>query len=127
MLDIGRLAPGDKVAEMPNQNEIELAVTISGFNYPAMLNHCFQGSEAFVSFQDTACRVPVRSIEEYGEARNGVVNFGANDESEVEKFLTDHCLKGEVSLSEPTASIFADLIQNTDMIVTMPRRLCNFI
>lgn len=125
-LDIRRLAPRNRVVDMLDQNEVELAIAISGFKYPVTLNRCIYGLEDLVIFYDSACRGPVHSIEDYSLARHGVVSFGGNEKSEIEKSLAEHGLKREISLSAPTTSMLGDLIRGTDVIVTMPRRLSDF-
>lgn len=125
-LDIRRLAPRSRVAEMLNQDEAELAITVAGLPFPATLNHCVYGTEELVVFYDPACRGPVETLEDYIQADHGVVNFGGGLKSEIGQFLSDRGLERRVSLSAPTGSMLGDLIQGTDMVATMPRRLSDF-
>lgn len=126
LLDLRRLAPRNRVVDILTQNDVELAIAVSGFKYPTTLNHCFYGSDDLVVFYDPACRGPVRSIEEYCNARHGMVSFGGDERSEIEKVLERRGLKREISLCAPTTSMLGDLIHGTDVIATMPRRLGDF-
>jgi LysR family transcriptional activator of mexEF-oprN operon len=122
-LEIRRLAPRNRIVEMLTQDECELAIAVSGYRYPSVLNHCAFGQEELVVFFDPSCRAPIRTIEDYANARHAVVNFGGGVKSEIEKALTLAGVKREVSLVAPTASMLGDLIKGTDMVATMPRRL----
>lgn len=122
-LEIRRLAPRNRIVEMLSQDECELAIAVSGYRYPSILNHCAFGQEELVVFFDPSYRAPIRTIEEYADARHGVVNFGGGVKSEIEKALTLAGVTREVSLVAPTASMLGDLIKGTDMVATMPRRL----
>lgn len=122
-LEIKRLAPRSRIVEMLTQNECELAIAVSGFRYPATLNHCAFGTEELVVYFDPSCRDPIRTTEDYSNARHGVVNYGGSVKSEIERALSLLGVKREVSLVAPTASMLGALIQSTDIIATMPRRL----
>ena len=122
-LEIRRLAPRNRIVEMLAQDECELAIAASGYRYPTILNHCAFGQEELVVFFDPSCRAPIRTIEDYANARHGVVNFGGGVKSEIENALTLMGVKREVSLVAPTASMLGGLIKGTDMVATMPRRL----
>lgn len=127
VLEIRRMAPSNNVPELLNNDEADLAITVSAFRYPVTLNHCRYGSDEFVVFYDAACRGPVTTIEEYSEARHAVVYFGGNSKSVVERALAEAGMKRKVSLVAPTVSILSDLIMGTDLIATMPSRLANSV
>ena len=125
IFEIRRLAPRDRVKEMLMHDEAEIAIAVSGYDYPSTLTHCHYASEKMIVFYDAACRAPVRTPEEYADARHAVVNFGGGVKSEVEKSLEALGLKRKVSLVAPTASMLGDLIKGTDIIATMPQRLAD--
>ncbi|MDW3221356.1 MAG: LysR family transcriptional regulator [Paracoccaceae bacterium] len=125
-LDVRRLAPRSRLAEMLNQDEAELAITVAGLQFPSTLNHCVYGTEELVVFYDPTSRAPILTLEDYMEASHGVVNFGGGMKSEIGQFLADRGMERQVSLSAPTASMLGDLIHGTDLIATMPRRLADF-
>lgn len=122
-LEIRRLAPRSRIAEMLTHDEAELAIAVSGFKYPATLNHCIYGKDEFVVFYDPNHRGPITSAEEFAAARHGTVNFGGGVKSEVEKSLARLGLEREVTLVAPTASMLGDLVRGTDIVATMARRL----
>lgn len=120
---IKRLAPSEHVTRMLQQDEADLAITVAGFRYPALLNHCFYSSDTLAVFYDPDMRAPVRTAEDYAGARHGVVNFGGNTKSVVERALSELGLKRKISLVAPTTSMLGDLIKGTDIIATMPQQL----
>lgn len=124
-LEIKRLAPRNRIVEMLNQDECEFAIAVSGFSYPSVLNHCYFGTEELVVYYDPSCRPPIQTVKDFANARHGVVDFGGSVKSEFEKALSLLGIKREVSLVAPTASMLGGLIQGTDIITTMPRRLAN--
>ena len=75
--------------------------------------------------RDPKCRPPVRTAEDFAEARHGVINFGGQTKSVVERALGELGLKRKVTLVAPTASMLGDLIRGTDIIATMPTRLAS--
>ena len=123
--EIRRLAPREHVTNMLSQDEADLAITVAGFRYPAVLNHCHYGEDSLVVFYDSDVRGPIRTAKEYAEARHGAVNFGGTTKSVVARALNELGLKRKISLVAPTASMLGDLIKGTDTIATMPRRLAN--
>ncbi|WP_262386508.1 LysR family transcriptional regulator [Roseobacter fucihabitans] len=126
LLDIRRVSPRNRIADMLTQNDVDLAITVAGHRYPSIINHCSYGSEELVVFYDPACRGPVRTVTQYTDARHAVVGFGGNVKSEIEKVLAAQGLRRHITLSAPTASMLGNLIQGTDIIATMPRRLGDF-
>lgn len=121
--ELVRLAPREHVTTLLAQDEADLAITVAGFRYPAVLNHCHYGEDQLVVFYDPECRGPVRTTEDYVNARHGSVNFGGNTKSVVTRALQELGLKRKVSLAAPTTSMLGDLIKGTDLVATMPRRL----
>ncbi len=121
--ELRRLAPREYVTHMLQHDEADLAITVAGFRYPALLNHCHYGSDTLAVFYDPNCRPPVRTTEDFAEARHGVVNFGGQTKSVVERALGEFGLKRKVTLVAPTASMLGDLIRGTDIVATMPSRL----
>jgi LysR family transcriptional activator of mexEF-oprN operon len=126
-LEIRRLAPRSRIEEMLTQEEAELAIAVSGHRYPSILNSCHYRDESPAVFWDPNCRPPVQTLEDYASARHGVVNFGGNVRSEVEKSLEKLGLKRTILIVAPTASMLGDLIIGTDLIITMPERLGNTV
>ncbi|MEM9306620.1 MAG: LysR family transcriptional regulator [Pseudomonadota bacterium] len=124
-LEVRRLAPRNRIVEMLTQDEVELAIAVSGFRYPPTLNSCTFGTEELVVYYDPTCRPPIQTVEDYARARHAVVNFGGGVKSEIEKAISEIGLKRDVVLVAPTASMLGDLIQGTDIITTMPRRLAD--
>ena len=122
-LEIRRLAPRDRVTHLLSADEAELAISVSGFQYPATLNFCSYGSESISVFYDAEHRPPVTTVEDYANARHGTVNFGGGVKSEVERKLLELGVRREIALVAPTASMLGDLIKGTDIIATMPSRL----
>lgn len=122
-LEIRRLAPRNRVQQMLNHDEAELAITVSGYKCSTALNHCIYSSDKFVVFYDPSQRNPTVTAEDYAKARHGTVSFGGGVKSEVEKALARLGLEREVTLVAPTASMLGDLIRGTDIIATMPLRL----
>ncbi|MGR3515129.1 MAG: LysR family transcriptional regulator [Paracoccaceae bacterium] len=118
-----RLAPREQVIELLSNDEADLAITVAGLTYPAVLNHCHYGEDALAVFYDPNCRAPIKTTEDYAAARHGVVNFGGTTKSVVERALGELRLKRQISLVAPTASMLGDLIKGTDTIATMPSRL----
>lgn len=121
--ELRRLAPREQVTEMLTQDEADLAITVAGLRYPAVLNHCHYGEDSLVVFYDPDCRDPIRTAQDFAEARHGTVNFGGDTKSVVSRALTELGLKRRVSLVAPTASMLGDLIKGTDIVATMPSRL----
>lgn len=121
--ELRRLAPREQVAELLTQDEADLAITVAGLRYPPVLNHCPYGEDNLAVFHDPACRGPVKTAEDYANARHGIVNFGGSTKSVVARALGDLGLKRRISLVAPTASMLGDLIMGTDIIATMPSRL----
>lgn len=121
--EIKRLAPREEITKMLSHDAADLAITVAGFRYPAVLNHCRYGEDSLVVFYDPKRRGPIETAQEYAEARHGAVNFGGITKSVVARALNELGLKRKVSLSAPTASMLGDLIKGTDIVATMPKRL----
>jgi len=98
---------------------------VSGLKYPATLNHESYGSEELVIFYDASVRDPILTLSDYEQARHAVVSFGGTKKSEIGKALTNLGLQRQVSLVAPDVAALAHLIEGTDVIATMPRRLSN--
>ena len=118
-----RMAPSSNVPTLLANDEADLAITVSGFRYPVTLNHCRYGEDELVVYYDPESRAPVRTVDEYSEARHAVVSFGSSGKSVVERALAEAGMKRKVSLAAPTTSMLGELIKGTDFIATMPRRL----
>ncbi len=118
-----RLAPRERLTHMLQHDEADLAISVAGLRYPALLNHCHYGSDELAVFYDPDFRGPITSAEEYAEARHGVVNFGGQTKSVVERALGELGFKRKISLVAPTASMLGDMIRGTDVVATMPKRL----
>lgn len=123
VFELRRLAPRERVTHMLQHDEADLAITVAGVRYPALLNHCHYGSDTLAVFYDPNFRPPVETAEDYAAARHGVVNFGGETKSVVARALGELGLKRKISLVAPTASMLGDLIRGTDIIATMPLRL----
>ena len=123
--ELRRLAPREHVTQMLQHDEADLAITVAGFRYPALLNHCHYGTDTFAVFYDPKCRPPVRTVEDFAEARHGVINYGGQTKGVAERALGELGLKRKVTLVAPTASMLGDLIRGTDIIATMPTRLAS--
>lgn len=121
--ELRRLAPRERVTQMLQDDEADLAISVAGIRYPALLNHCHYGSDTLAVFYDPECRPPIRTAEEFSAARHGVVNFGGHTKSVVERALSELGSKRKVSLVAPTASMLGDLIRGTDIVATMPKKL----
>ncbi len=121
--EIRRLAPREYVTRLLVQDEADLAISVAGIRYPAVLNHCEYGSDSLAVFYDPNCRGPVTSARDYAQARHGTVSFGGSTKSVVSRALAELGLKRRVSLVAPTASMLGDLIKGTDIVATMPSRL----
>jgi DNA-binding transcriptional LysR family regulator len=121
--EIRRLAPREDVIRILSQDEADLAISVAGFRYPAVLNHCHFGKDSLVVFYDPDIRGPISTVQEYADARHGVVNFGGQSKSSVARTLNELGLKRKVSLVAPTASMLGDLIKGTDIVATMPKQL----
>ena len=121
--EIRRLAPREQVTEMLSQDEADLAITVAGLRYPAVLNHCHYGEDELVVYYDPRCRGPIRTTQDYVEARHGIVHFGGNTKSIVNRTMGEMGLKRRISLVAPTASMLGDLIKGTDIVATMPKQL----
>ena len=123
--ELRRLAPRNRITQILDEQEAELAIAVSGFKYPSTLNHFTYGYDELVVFYDPGHRGPVYTLDEYIEASHGVVNFGGNVKSVVETELAERGRSRNISLVSPTASMLGDLIKGTDIITTMPKRLAD--
>lgn len=121
--ELRRLAPREMVTQTLSEDEADLAITVAGFRYPAVLNHCHYGTDRLVVFYDPNFRGPIETAKAYSEARHGTVNFGGDTKSVVARALNELGLKRRVSLVAPTASMLGDLVKGTDIVATMPQRL----
>lgn len=121
--ELRRLAPREQLTHLLQHDEADLAISVAGLRYPTVLNHCHYGSDELAVFFDPDCRAPIGTAEEYAEARHGVVNFGGQTKSVVERALGELGFKRKISLVAPTASMLGDLIRGTDVVATMPKRL----
>ena len=121
--EIRRLAPRERVTHMLQHDEADLAISVSGIRYPAVLNHCHYGWDSLVVYYDAAMRPPIETAEDFAAARHGVVSFGGDTKSVVARALGELGLKRKVTLVAPTASMLGDLVKGTDIVATMPKRL----
>lgn len=124
-LELCRLVPRSRVAEMLELDEADLTISVGSFRYPATLNYCRYGSDEFVVFYDPEVREEIRTVEEYSSARHGLVDHGGNMKSVVETSLLEMNLKRKITMIAPTTSMLGDLIKGTDIIATMPKRLAD--
>ena len=122
-LELRRLAPRNRVTDMLESDEADLAIAVSGFRYPNTLNHCHYGNDELAVFYDPEFRDGVHTLEDYSKANHGVVNFGGGMKSVVETALMELGQRRNVTLVSPTASMLGDLLVGTDVIATMPKRL----
>ncbi|MEM6636250.1 MAG: LysR family transcriptional regulator [Pseudomonadota bacterium] len=125
-LRIRRQVPRDRVMEIIGEDEIDAVISVSGYQYPTTLAHCTYGSDRLSVFYDPRCRGPINSLDDYAEARHGVVSFGGQARSEVENLLLHHEIRRKIALVAPTASMLGGLIQGTDVVATMPHRLSEY-
>lgn len=123
--EIRRLAPRERVTEMLSADEADLAITVAGIRYPAVLNHCHYATDSLVVFYDPKCRGPIVSSEDYANALHGTVSFGGDSKSVAARALVELGLRRRISLVAPTASMLGDLIKGTEIVATMPSRLAN--
>lgn len=120
---VRRLAPREQIGEILSGDIADVAIAVSGVNYPPTLNHCAYGYEKLAIFYDPSQRGPVETAADYEQAKHGVVSFGGTKRSEIGKALSNHGLKRTVSLIAPEVSALAQLISGTDLIATMPNRI----
>lgn len=126
-LELRRLAPRNRVVQMLDQEDADLAVAVSGYRYPSILNHSPYGSDRLVVFFDPKFRDGVHTIEDYLSAKHGAVSFGGGMRSVVETALSETGRQRTISLVSPTTSMLGDLLVGTDIIATMPVRLAESI
>lgn len=122
-LHLARLAPREHVTEMLSSGLADLAICVSGFRYPPVLNSTQYGVEELAVFYDAAHRGPIETLEDYGQARHGVVNFGGTTKSVVALALEEANMSRRIAIVSPTASMLGHLIEGTDIVATMPKRL----
>lgn len=122
-LDVRRLAPRSRISEILDTQDVDLAITLAGVPYPAMLNHCIYGEDDLVVFYDPAVREPIWSVDTYISAKHAAAGFGGTGPSIVESAMATEGLERDISLISPTTSMLADLMLGTDLIATMPRSL----
>ena len=117
---VGRLAPRERMSEMLNLAEIDLAIAINVTKLPTTLNSVSYGQDSFVIYYDPKVRGPIETVEDYAKAKHCVAGFGGNAKSIVETALDSQGLERKIALSSPTASTLAQFVSGTDMIATMP-------
>ena len=126
-LELIRLAPRDRIVEILEHGEADVAISVAGFQYPTTLNHQTYSTDKLVVFYDPQHRDKLASIEDYTNAKHAVVDFGGTTKSVVETALGERGLSRTVSLVAPTTSMLGDLILGTDIIATMQLKLADSI
>lgn len=126
-LELIRLAPRDRIVEILEHGEADVAISVSGFQYPTALNHQNYGTDELVVFYDPSHRDRLETVEDYSNAKHAVVDFGGTTKSVVETALSEFGLSRNVSLVAPTTSMLGDLILGTDVIATMQKNLADSI
>ena len=122
-LRITRLAPRERITQVLDTGEADVAIGVSGITYSAMLNHCHYCSDQLRVFYDSEMRDAPSSMAAYAKADHGVAGFGGRTKSVVEIALGEHGIERKVALVAPTASMLGELIRGTDMMATMPSKL----
>ena len=125
--ELRRVVPKERIPQMLQDHEVDLAIVISGAARAATLNHRPYGQDEMVVFYDPKRRGPVETVQDYSEARHGVVDFGGSGKSMVETSLERLGYQRKIALVSPTASMLGGLLLGTDTIATMPRRLAGSV
>lgn len=126
-MELIRLAPRDRIVEILDHGEADVAISVSGFQYPTTLNHRTYSTDRLVVYYDTRHREKPETVEDYCNAKHAVVDFGGTTKSVVETALGEYDLSRSVSLVAPTTSMLGDLILGTDVIATMQLKLADSI
>lgn len=122
-LNILRLAPREKLTEMLDSGDADVAISVAGLTYRMELNHCKFGYDDLVVFYDPAIRPATKTKADYVNALHAVTGFGGKTPSVVERALTSHSMTRKIALVAPTASSLRELIPGTELVATMPRAL----
>lgn len=123
VFQVSRIAPRERLAEMLELEEVDVAIAINTERFPATLNAIAYGEDELVVYYDPACRGPVTNVDEYVRATHAVAGFGGKGKSIVEKALEEIGLQRHIGFIAPTASSLGEFLIGTDMIATMPRGL----
>lgn len=125
--ELRRVVPKERIPQMLQDREVDLAIVISGATRTATLNHRPYGQDEMAIFYDPKRRGPIESVEAYSDAKHGVVDFGGGGRSMVETSLERLGYSRDIALVSPTASMLGDLLLGTEIIATMPRRLADYV
>jgi len=125
--ELCQVLPKERIPQMLQDQEVDLAIVISGAARAATLNHSPYGQDEMVVFYDPKRRGPVETMDDYLKARHGVVNFRGSGKSMVETSLERLGYQRKIALVSPTASMLGGLLLGTDTIATMPKRLSGSI
>ena len=108
------------IAEELALYRLDLAITVSGEKYQSTLNFTPFWRDKMVICHDPEIRDPIKSLKDYEAAKHGVVSFGGNSKSEVEKRVGTIGIQRDVVLTAATISNLAALMKGTSIITTMP-------
>lgn len=124
-LQILNLSPLTRLFDMLAEDEADIAITVAGMRYPSTLNTEPYGLDEMTVFYDPTVRGPITDVEGYYQANHAVVNFGGGVRNVVEEAFHKLGRTRNIALVAPTMSTLGNLVQGTDLIATLPRRLAN--
>lgn len=121
--NIRSLGARERLPELLESGDIDIALAIAGLPYPVTLNHVPFCSDPVSIFYDPSVRGPIQSLNEFANARHAALSFGGGTPSIVQTALAKAGVSRRVELRAPNVALLGDFIRGTDLITTMPFRV----
>lgn len=115
------------VKEVLADTATDLAIGVRPKRYSPVLNYRSLYVDTPVVFFDPSARGPIRNMQDYIDARHGVLDFGGTSKSMVVRSLEKQGIKRKIHVSASTSYALSRLIKGTDVVVTMQSRLGNSV
>jgi len=117
------LAPRIELERILAEDEADIGIALAQRSYPATLNKCPYGQDELAIFYDPEVRGPVKSLEEYKAAEHAMVSFRKSKTPDKDAPVVQAGIPRNIVVSTPAVPTLWRLMQGTDLITTMPKRL----
>lgn len=109
--------------ELLTSGAADLVLAVSLPSYPSLLLAERLYSDRSVCYYSPHRRGPVRTVDEFVEAKHAALDFGSTMKSAVEIALEKQGIVRRIRMTAPNSYTLAELMRDTDYVATMPLRL----
>ncbi len=117
------LGSRDQIENTLETSQADFVIAVRTPRYPLMVNSRPFFEDASVVFYDPSQREAPASSEEYFNARHGVLDFGGHVRSTIDTEVRRLQAHRNIVCSASNASMLAEMIRGTDIIVSLPSHL----